>query len=361
MRRLSLSLVAALVAFAACGGDGTESGAPTTGSSADSTTSTTAASTTTIPSRRGSGQAVTIAFAGDSHFEGEIRPLLASDPAGVLGAIGPVLSVADLAVLNLETAITIGGTAAVKEFTFRAPPSAFDALRAAGVDVASMANNHGLDYGDQGLEDSLAAASAKAFPVVGIGRDEASAYAPFRTEIDGQRIAIIGATLVLDDHLVDVWTATATHAGLASAKRTERLVQEVRAARETADTVIVFVHYGIEGQTCPEPRQTALARQLVGAGADIVVGGHSHRLQGAGRMGGALVAYGLGNFLFYARPGPGADSGVLIVTVAGREIDAYEWVPARIRGGTPRPLDGAEKEAAVTAWHGLRLCTGLTT
>jgi poly-gamma-glutamate synthesis protein (capsule biosynthesis protein) len=177
--------------------------------------------------------------------------------------------------------------------------------------------------------------------------------------MDGQRIAVIGATLVLDDNLIDAWTATPTHAGLASAKRTDRLLQEVRAARETADTVVVFLHYGIEGQTCPEPRQTTIAGQLVDAGADIVVGGHSHRLQGAGRMGNALVAYGLGNFLFYARPGPGAESGVLLVTVTGRDIDSYEWVPARIRGGTPQPLDGAEKEAAVAAWHGLRDCTGL--
>jgi poly-gamma-glutamate synthesis protein (capsule biosynthesis protein) len=302
---------------------------------------------------------VTIAFAGDSHFEGEIQPLLAGDPMTVLAAIGPVLSGADLAVLNLETAITTGGVAADKEFTFRAPPEAFDALRAVGVDAVSMANNHGLDYGEQGLADSLAAASAKSFPVFGIGTDEATAYAPFRAELDGQRIAVIGATLVLDDNLIDAWTATPTHAGLASAKRTDRLLQEVRAARETADTVVVFLHYGIEGQTCPEPRQTTIAGQLVDAGADIVVGGHSHRLQGAGRMGNALVAYGLGNFLFYARPGPGAESGVLLVTVTGRDIDSYEWVPARIRGGTPQPLDGAEKEAAVAAWHGLRDCTGL--
>jgi poly-gamma-glutamate synthesis protein (capsule biosynthesis protein) len=133
----------------------------------------------------------------------------------------------------------------------------------------------------------------------------------------------------------------------------------VQEARATSDTVVVFLHWGIERQTCPSAVQQQLAQTLVDAGADIVVGGHAHRLQGAGRLGSAFVAYGLGNFAFYAQPGPGASTGVFLVTATGRDIDTYSFVPAVIQGGVPRPLDGEGAAAAVGAFDALRGCTGL--
>lgn len=317
-------------------------------------------STTLAPDPRlGSGEAVTFAFGGDVHFEGVIRSALDRDPASVLAGYAPVLAGADVAVVNLETAITTRGTPAPKKFTFRAPDTAFVALRAAGVDVVSMANNHGLDFGPVGLEDSLLAAEAAAFPVVGIGRDEVQAFAPWITEVRGQRIAVIGATQVLDSNLLTAWTATADQAGLASAKREDRLVQAVRDAREVADTVVVMLHWGTEKMNCPNDPQQALAPVLVEAGADIVVGGHAHRVLGGGRLGDAVVHYGLGNFVFSTSGGPGADTGVFTVTATGRRIDAYDWVPGRIAGGLPTPLAGTEHDRARGAWEALRDCTGL--
>jgi poly-gamma-glutamate capsule biosynthesis protein CapA/YwtB (metallophosphatase superfamily) len=328
--------------------------------STDSPSSTTTvARTTTTIGRRGSGEPVTLAFAGDVHFEGVLRGKLAADPSSVLAPIAPVLSGADLTVANLETAITEGGDPAPKEFTFRAPASALTALASGGVDVASMANNHGLDFGPVGLNDSLAAEAASGFPIVGIGNNASEAYAPFRTVIKGQRIAVIGATQVLDANLIGSWTATDTQAGLASAKEVERLVSTVAEARATSDTVVVFLHWGVEGQTCPSGDQQQLAQRLVDAGADIVVGGHAHRLEGGGRLGSAFVDYGLGNFAFYARGGAGAQSGVVVVTATGRDIDSYEFKPALIRDGVPYPLSGGAADAAVASWNGLRGCTGL--
>lgn len=124
----------------------------------------------------GSGPAITLAFAGDVHFEGSSRAGL----SGGLADITPLLSPADLAMVNLETAVTDRGTPAPKSFTFRAPPSAFVALKKAGVDVVTMANNHGMDYGTDGLADSLAASRQAGVPVVGAGVDEAAAYAAHR-------------------------------------------------------------------------------------------------------------------------------------------------------------------------------------
>jgi poly-gamma-glutamate capsule biosynthesis protein CapA/YwtB (metallophosphatase superfamily) len=307
----------------------------------------------------GSGKPVVFAFGGDIHFEGVLSSKLASSPADVLAPIRPTLDSADLAVANLETAVTNGGAAAAKEFVFRTPATAFAALRGGSIDVVSMANNHGMDYGEAGLRDSLAAAKRYRFPVIGIGLDGKRAYAPYRRTIRGQRISVIAATQVLDDHLISSWTAGPGKPGLASAKDVPRLVQEVRRARATSDTVVVYLHWGVELEGCPTSDQRTLARRLVAAGADIVVGGHAHRLLGAGRMGKALVDYGLGNFVWYGTSELSTQTGVLFVTATRRRIDSYRWAPARIADGIPRPLSGSERSSKLRSWRSLRGCTGL--
>jgi poly-gamma-glutamate synthesis protein (capsule biosynthesis protein) len=307
----------------------------------------------------GSGRSVTLAFAGDTNFEGANAERLAADPASVLAPVAPVLSAADLAMVNMETALGTGGRPAAKQFRFQAPPSALDAYRAAGVDVVSAANNHALDFGVDAVPATLAAERTAGVPVIGIGADETEAYAPFVAEVNGQRIAVLAATQVLDGNLVDAWTAGPGRPGLASARRVDRLVQAVQQARTAADTVVVFLHWGVERQTCPSRRQTTLARQLVDAGADVIVGSHAHRLQGGGMLGGAVVHYGLGNFAFEAHGRAASASGVFVVTVTGRRVDGYDWVPARIVDGQPRPLAGEDAVAARQRWDALRDCTDL--
>lgn len=303
---------------------------------------------------------VTLAFAGDVHFEGTLKAKLARDRSGLLAPVAPLLRAADVAMVNLETAVTLRGTPAAKEYNFRASPAAFTALRAAGVDAVSMANNHGLDFGQVGLADSLAGAAAARFPVIGIGRNDAAAYQPYRTVVRGQRIAIIAATQVIDRRLIASWTAGPRQAGLASAKEVPRLTRAVAQARKSSDTVVVFLHWGTEGAQCPNAAQRTLVVDLVKAGADVIVGSHAHVLQGAGRIGPAFVAYGLGNFAFYARSGPGTQTGVLTLTVTGRSVDRYVWSPAVIAGGVPHPLTGKPAAQALAAWQQLRGCTGLT-
>lgn len=313
----------------------------------------------TAANRLGSGKPVVLAFAGDVHFESPIREDLVASPRSVLRAIRPVLTHADLAVVNLETAVTTRGSAQYKTYVFRAPPAAFTALEAAGVDAASMANNHGMDYGEVGLRDSVAAARKAGFPVIGIGLNAKQAYRPFRATVRGQRIAVLAATQVIDDHLIAAWSADPKAPGLASAKDVPRLLAAVRAARKTSDTLVVFLHWGVELASCPTTDQRTLARRLVAAGADVVVGSHAHRLLGTGRMKHALVSYGLGNFVWYSSREVTTRTGVLLVTATGRRIDDYRLVPARIVSGTPRPLSGGDRRRAVASWRSLRGCTGL--
>ncbi len=310
---------------------------------------------------RGRHAAVTLAFGGDVHFEGTLRAGLAADPATVLAAAAPLFAGADISMVNLETAVATGGKPQPKLFTFRAPPSAFDALRAARVDIVTMANNHGLDFGPAALEESLAAAADAGFPLVGAGRDAHEAYRPYVFSRNGERIAILAATQVLDPRLQAAWTATDTKPGLASAKPAHlpRLLAAVRAARRSADTVVVYLHWGRELQPCPTHDQRALAHALVAAGADVIVGSHAHVLLGRGFRGRAFVDYGLGNFAFYARRGITTHTGALIVRVRGHAVVATAWRPARIQAGVPRGLAPEAAAPAAAAAAALRACTDL--
>ena len=129
--------------------------------------------------------------------------------------------------------------------------------------------------------------------------------------------------------------------------------------RKTADTVIVYVHWGTETQACPNPQQGPLAQQLVKAGADIVIGTNAHVLLGAGYMGSAYVDYGLGNFAFYDDTAPETDSGSLIVTAVGRHVTGVAFRPATILNGLPQPLTGAPAQTALQSWNSARSCTNL--
>jgi poly-gamma-glutamate capsule biosynthesis protein CapA/YwtB (metallophosphatase superfamily) len=320
------------------------------------------ASTTTTSLRTGNGQAVTFAFGGDVNFEGDLAAKLASNPGGMFAPIAGELSSADIAMVNFESAITTRGSPDVKAFNFRTTPNALNALHIAGIDAVTEANNHGRDYGPVGLQDTLAAKAASPIPVLGVGANAAQAYAPWKTTVHGQRIAIFAATDVIDDSLISAWTATDTQPGLASTKGTAEsiLVTAIRAARPTTDTIVVYLHWGVEGTDCPSPRQAALAKTLTEAGADIVIGSHTHRVESGGFLGHAFVDYGLGNFAFYNESGLSGITGVLRITATGRKIDGYEWKPARIHGGIPNLVGGSLAQQDLAGFNGRRAsCTNL--
>jgi poly-gamma-glutamate capsule biosynthesis protein CapA/YwtB (metallophosphatase superfamily) len=315
------------------------------------------------PDWKGSGHPVTLGFGGDVHFEGAVGTNLAKDPSTALGTTIPQLFAGTQAsMVNLETVVTDNTCPEPqsKPYVFDAPASAVTALKSANISLVTEANDHGLDCGPQGLSQNLTIASQNSYPIIGIGNTAAQAFAPFRVTIAGQRIAIISATQLIADNLVGTWTATATQPGVASAIDPTELVREVQQVRRTADTVIVYVHWGTETQACPNPQQEPLAQQLVKAGADVVIGADAHVLLGGGYLGSAYVDYGLGNFAFYDNTAPETDSGALIITAEGRHVTQVVWRPATIVAGLPQPLTGTPAAAAVQSWNAARACTNLT-
>jgi poly-gamma-glutamate capsule biosynthesis protein CapA/YwtB (metallophosphatase superfamily) len=259
--------------------------------------------------------------------------------------------------VNLETAITSGGTPQPKTYHFRAPATAFAALRDAGIDLVTMANNHVLDYGPAGLGDTLAAARAARFPSVGIGVNAAAAWAPYLTTIKGITIAIIGVSQVAE--LASSWVATGTRPGEANAIDLGRTLAAVRSAKRQASVVIVFMHWGTEGQACPDEAQLSLARELAAAGASIIVGAHAHMLQGSGWLGRTFVAYGLGNFLWWERSYSTA-TGVLELTLHPHAPLTARFIPATVsRTGQPIAERGAAARQAAARYASLRACAEL--
>lgn len=359
---LLLALVAAVATLAAVAGGGRRPAVPR---SSDPPAHHQATNPRLLSDWDGDGHPVTLVFGGDVNFPvGSILATrLAADPTTALGGgAKELLGRSDLAMVNLETALTFGGCPVPqpKQYVFWAPPAALTAVRGAGATLVTEANNHGEDCGMPGLLQALTIRARAHYTVLGIGRDVHEALTSYQTVLHGERIGIIAATQVIDADLVQGWTATSTQPGLASAYEVRALVHAVRIARSIDDTVIVFLHWGTQLDACPNPLQEPLAIALVRAGADVVVGSHAHVLLGAGYLGTAFVDYGLGNFAFYNDPYPTDYSGTLSITMTGRHVDAYSWRPALVENEVPVPVTGATAKAVHDAWAGARGCTDLT-
>src|ERR1700722_8823777 len=314
---------------------------------------------------QGDGRSVTMAFGGDVNFpvSTTLGDSLASDPTSALGPTVPqLLAGANLSMTNFESALTDGTCPDTqsKQYVFYAPSSAVTAFQGAGISLITEANNHGEDCGAAGVQLALTTKQQRGYPILGIGQNAAQAFTPYQATINGQHIAIVAATQVIDSNLQTAWTATATQPGLASAYDVNDLIAAVQAARKTADTVVVYLHWGTELDACPHPLQEPLAQLLVQAGADIIVGTHAHVLLGGGYLGSAYVDYGLGNFAFYDNSPPENASGSLVISVTGRHIDSAPGRRAAIEADLPQPLSGTAATAALAAWNQARTCTNVS-
>ena len=350
---VAVAVVAVVALAAACDSSAGASGARVP--SAKVTVSPSPAGGT--PGPTGPAQ-ITLAFAGDVHFTERTLRLL-RDPDSAFGPIATILGRADIAMVNLESAVTTRGTPEPKRFHFRAPPTAYQAVKAAGVDVVSLANNHALDYGRVGLADTLSSAATAAMPVVGAGRNATEAYRAWITTVKGVRIAFLGMSQIAE--LSGPWAATSNRSGIAYAFDGSRAAAAVRAARAEADVVVVFMHWGQEYHECPTAQMQSLAKRMADAGASVIVGTHAHLLLGDGWLGRTFVAYGLSNFLWWYNDALTNDTGVLEITLRDATIVGTRFVPASIdrKTGQPIPVSGAEANRIGREYAALRRCTGL--
>lgn len=279
-----------------------------------------------------------------------------------------VLTGADVAFVNLESPLSEGGAPAPKDFVFRGPPEAAQGLAQAGIDIVSLANNHALDYGLPGLEETRAALEAAGVAYVGAGDNEAAARSPLIIERNGLRLAFLAYVNTPRDSVsgFDVFETAATADGPGMAWATpEAVAADVAAAARQADVVIVSLHTGFEYQEPPNDLQVALAHAAIDAGARLVLGHHPHVLQGIERYGDGLIIYSLGNFVFdfdeldYAQPGlPSALSAILQLRLTKEGVVGCQLLPIGIDPADGRPHPAGDEEAQAVLERMARLSDG---
>lgn len=249
-----------------------------------------------------------------------------------------LLAAADITAGNLETSITKRGTPELdKEYVYRGPREALAPIKKAGFDFLSLANNHTMDYGWEGLSDTMDALDEAEIQHAGSGSDEMEAYKPAYLEGNGKKVAFISLTQVVPK--VE-WKADRNHPGLAEAYSHKRAVAAVKEARGDSDVVVVMVHWGTERMDMPNKQQKSLAYALVDAGADLVVGSHPHVLQGFESYKGKWIAYSLGNFVFPGMsPLTTAETGILTAKCTKGGDCSLQFVPMIAKLAQPAPMD----------------------
>lgn len=276
---------------------------------------------------------IVMLFAGDVYFSDHVLGAYdqAEGIAGVLDeGIRAEIEAADIFMVNQEFPFTRRGTAAAdKQFTFRVPESRMHILQEMGVDIVTLANNHILDFGTEGLLDSCKALDEAGILYVGGGEDFERASA-LKTITVGQKIiGFLGMSRVYMDA---GWAAGKGHPGVFSTYDTTLPLKAVEEARQQCDFLVVYVHWGVERETEPKEYQRAMGRAYIDAGADLVVGSHPHVLQETEEYKGKMIVYSLGNFVF----GSSIPKTALLKVEWGQEGTQVSMIPCTSSGGFTR-------------------------
>jgi poly-gamma-glutamate synthesis protein (capsule biosynthesis protein) len=325
----ALALVT-LVGGQACSDDAGPAPSSRTEESPGGEPSATSAPSSTPPATEQPPPRVTLTVVGDVML---VRGV--PDAAAALAPLRDRLRAADLTVGNLESTLSLDGEPMQpNDDSFGGTPALLGPLARAGFDALSLANNHTGDYGTRALVRTVRAFDSSPIADFGAGEDLAEASRPAVLEVDGVRFAFLGFNAIGE-------TPAAVRGGpgalsLTMPPRTgpldagdlDRVVSAVRRADRRADAVIVLPHWGGNYTRTVDPAQRAVARRLVEAGADLVVGGHPHWVQGSERVRGVPVFYSLGNFVF--------DMDFMAETMEGVLLETT-WRGGRLVGTRPVP------------------------
>lgn len=269
---------------------------------------------------------VTMIFGGDFLLSGEVLNAYKKNGGSLTNIMGENLQNefinADIAMVNNEFPYSTRGTQAPdKQFTFRTDPSEVKILNEMGVDMVSLANNHALDFGEEALVDTMDTLKGASIEYGGAGNNLEEAKEIKYLDANGKKIAILCASRVIP---VGSWNATSTKPGLFTTYDPTALCQQIEESKKNADVSIVFVHWGLERKERPEEYQRTMGKQFIDAGADMVIGAHSHCLQGMEFYNGKLITYSLGNFIFNGRS---VDTMALKAVVGKDNNITAEFVP----------------------------------
>lgn len=242
--------------------------------------------------------------------------------------VADVLKAADITVGNVENTISDRVTPPHnwETFDFATSTKMVDGLRYAGIDAVSLANNHSAGFGPGPFADTLDALAAGGVKYFGGGHNSQEAHKPAVVEARGVRFAFLGYS----DIYPGPYEAGANSAGVAAADPGQ-CAADVQAAKQVADVVIPFFHWGIEYTNFQNSRQRLLAQACIDGGADLVLGSHPHWVQGMEMYKGKLIIYGLGNFVFDQDWSTNTQLGLIAqLTFRGNQLTSLRLLPVKI-------------------------------
>lgn len=241
---------------------------------------------------------ITMIFTGDVLFANSFSA--SYDSGGIENVVSEdvreELNQADITMVNEEFPFSTRGTPMEdKQYTFRADPAYVTALLEMGVDIVTLANNHILDYGKDALTDTFTTLDHAGIKYAGAGASAERAKELQTIEVQGRKIGFLAASRVIP---VSDWNVDNSVPGVFTTYDGTALCNAVEEAEQLCDYVVVFVHWGVENEAYPQDYQESLAKQYIDAGADLVIGCHTHCLQGVEYYNGKPIYYSLGNFIF---------------------------------------------------------------
>lgn len=292
---------------------------------------------------------IVISAVGDIMLDGTARPVMAERGYDYpFAKMLPYFSGAQIIFGNVEGPLTNRGTPEQdKTFVFRSPPGKVSAaLKAAGFNVVSLANNHTLDYGADGLLQTIETLDATGIQHTGAGANLAAARQPALILVNGLKVAVLSYSMTLPENFF----AGPDKAGTAFGHEAH-VRADVMAAREQAGIVLVSFHWGQEGKTTLRDYQTRLGHIAIDAGASAVIGHHPHILQGIEQYKDGLILYSLGNFTFGSYSMRSARSAVAQLRFRNARLHSVRLFPINVNNFEvqfqPLPLTGAAADAVI--------------
>lgn len=246
----------------------------------------------------------------------------------------------DISFANLEGPVSLRGINRGSIYSFRMDPKLIPALKKAGFDVVSVANNHAGDWSGDAFYDTISQLGEYDIFAVGGGFNRADATEVKIIERNGLRIGFLGFTDVGPDWL----EAGIKNAGILRAADGD-FDAIIKRAAEQVDTLVVSFHFGDEYRSLSTARQKALARRAIEQGARIVIGHHPHVVEEIERYNGGIIAYSLGNFVFDQNFSPETMQGLaLSITVDKNGVGNIQRLPYNITTLYQPELDVQKKK-----------------
>ncbi|MDD2899489.1 MAG: CapA family protein [Desulfuromonadaceae bacterium] len=296
---------------------------------------------------------IVINAVGDVMLAGKWAPLLRKKGYDYpFSGVRKVLASADINCANLESPIAADGEEYTdKKYRFRADPTVAGAIRAAGFNLVTLANNHSMDFGGDALAETRQHLSDKGIASIGAGKNISDARRMALFTIKSKRLAFLAYSLTQPFEFF----AGLEHPGTAPGY--EKLVTaDIASARKQADYVIVSFHWGKEALSTVQQYQQSMARKSIEAGADVIIGHHPHVLQGIEHYRNGLIFYSLGNFVF-ASKSTISDISVIIRLHFNGELRSAEILPLDVLhqrvGFQPQLLTGTRGEDVIRTLNDL--------